>query len=158
MKTNLIQREIFASMMRENKKLVGTKMSETETAFTYDGLRGFVLPNSIINFNLEKVNMFDTMEEMFIKTPEDKLLILTKELVLLQNKKEMARKLKCQQGELFEVEDGIQKNEIWVNSKFVEYFENPQFYANSSVKRVLVYEPKVSDRPCAVIMPIRVRI
>lgn len=155
MKINKIQKEIFDHMMRESGRIYGTKISETETLYT-DGFKAFVLPDKIINFNTAKIKMVDSIQDVIKENPEDKLLTITDDLRILKyQRNEMARKLICQQGECFETKDGEKITEVWVNSKFLEYFENPQLYTYGRNMRIKVVEPRVSKDACAVILPIR---
>lgn len=155
MKINKIQKEIFALLMKEEKRLGSAKMSETETLFT-DGYKAFVLPDKVINFNTAKIQIADSLKDVIKEHPGDKLLTLTNDLRILRYKdKETARKLTLPAGEYFETADGRKTTEVWVNSKFLEYFENPSFYTYGHVSRIRVVEPIVSQDACAVILPIR---
>lgn len=160
MKINKIQKEIFAAMLRDDK-VHFCKVSESETAFTYDGQKGFIIPDKLICFNMAKAIEADQMKGMFEKKEDDRLLILTDELEKVAGER-FCRKLICQPGESIQgpVKEES-RTEIWVNAGFLEYFRDldyTQFYAYKSRDRILVSVGNKNQKICAALMPFRVGI
>ena len=80
---------------------------------TPDGYRGFVLPYTSVQVNLDKIATLKPIDIASV-VKEENLCHLTKELVLQEHPKAYLRKLK--KGD----------TNIYFNQKYMECFQNPQ--------------------------------
>lgn len=120
------QKEIFNSMLKGNN-VRKFEMNENEVFITPDGFHGFVIPYSLIQINLEKISKVNHFHyENIIK--EENLLRMTRELLIDDFPKKFLRKLT----------NG--KRDIYVNEKYLECFQNPDFYNAGNYGMVIVTE------------------
>lgn len=113
---------------------------------TPDGFRGFVLPYTSIQVNLDRIATLKTIDFSSV-VKEENLCHLTKELVLQEHPKAYLRKLK--KGD----------TNIYFNQKYMECFQNPKFYNASSTGMIVVTEDISATRinqVVGIIMPTRV--
>lgn len=113
---------------------------------TPDGYRGFVLPYTSVQVNLDKIATLKSIDFASV-VKEENLCHLTKELVLQEHPKAYLRKLK--KGDL----------NIYFNQKYMECFQNPKFYNEKITGMIVVTEDISANRinqVVGIIMPTRV--
>jgi hypothetical protein len=156
-KTDKIQKQIFNAMLDNERRLNKAEISETETAFTYDGYCGFVLQNNEIRFDVSKIPTRPEFAELFKKRDDDCLVEETADLKMLGDKR-LARKLSCRNPEdKFKNQYGELITDTWVNMEYLKPFDNiTQMYTYGNVQRILVFEARKPESPVAVLLPIRV--
>lgn len=113
---------------------------------TPDGYRGFVLPYTSIQVNLDRIATFKSIDFSSV-VKEENLCHLSKELVLQEHPKAYLRKLK--RGD----------TNIYFNQKFMECFQNPKFYNESAIGMIVVTEDISANRKnqvVGIILPTRV--
>ena len=142
MKYRKIQSEIF-KMLQSEGKVYKYQVSENEIA-VIDGIKAFVLPTSIINFNLEKCGLNDGIAKYFKSVENAQKMIVTSDLKVMKARKLFARKFTCDNFDL------------WLNNSWLDYFDNAEFWATSPFEPVRVYE-KINrkDVLVGILMPIR---
>ena len=156
MKINKIQKEMFNALCGDSMCKIMIKMSDSETCFSIDGYKAFVLPNAIVNFNTNRFTAKNELKnDLFEPNAADRLMTISNDLRLTNGGRKMIRKLVCQEGETIDGAGDKPTSEMWVDNKFLDYFENPKLYAHSKVSRILVVEPLISKSPCAVLLPVR---
>lgn len=120
---------------------------DTENVFiTPGGQYGFVLPYASIQVNIDKISPFKGIEIASV-VKEENLCHLSRELLLQEHPKAYLRKLK--NGE----------RNIYFNQKYMECFQNPKFYNESSTGVIVVTEDISATRQnkiVGVILPVRV--
>lgn len=117
-------------------------LDEKRVFVTPDGYRGFIFPKVSCNFNLDKIVPFDGFPiEEFIK-PENEL-SLTLDARLDDRGRSTFRRLK-----------GNGKS-VFVNSKFLECFQNPKFFQQENKHSMIVVTESKTNEPVGIILPIR---
>lgn len=127
-KMNVIkaQKEIFQSMLKGNT-VRKFKMNENEVFITPTGYHGFVIPYSSIQINLEKIRECAPLNFADV-VAEENLFHMTNELLLVGFPKRYLRKLT----------NGTR--DVYVNEKFLECFQNANFYNKEKYGFVVVTE------------------
>lgn len=155
MRTEKIQREMFTALLQHPEKCISAKISKTETMFTFDGCRAFVMENKKIKFNVDATINKGELLNIAKDNPSDVLMEITNDLRLLGDNSSIARKIVCSNPEdTIAGEDGERTNQVWANHKFLDYFLFPEFYANDINGRILVKE---RNKLCAMILPMKIR-
>jgi hypothetical protein len=113
---------------------------------TPDGYRGFVLPYSTLQVNIEKIQVFKNMDLASIVKDEN-LLQLTREILIQEHPKAYLRKLKNEERNVF------------LDQKYLECFQNPKFYQEDKNRMVVLTEDISAIRKNVIvgcILPVRV--
>lgn len=154
MKTNKIQKELFTKLLNR-EDIWSYKISDSETAFT-DGIKAFVLEDSCICFDANKAKKNDKLKDVFARSKSEKELVVTRDIKIgACGDKGMARRLITKSGECFK--NGKESpGEVWINNKFLDYFDAPRLYASGNSSPVLVFDGAGNDKLSAVICPMRV--
>lgn len=123
------QKEIFDALCK-GARLGRFALDEDHTFITPNGYMGYVFPNAIINFNLEKIPEIAALPIREIISEENELR-MTLDLRLDQHRGSMFRRLR-----------GKDKN-VLVNVKFLSCFQNPSFYQAASPHSIITVTEKI---------------
>lgn len=142
------QKEVFAALC-SGKKLGRFDVDGNNVLVTPNGYMGYIFPNSIICFSLDKIPEIKSFQiKEFIQ--DQYLLTITPDLRIVDAHR-TARRLK-----------GNGKN-VLVNTKFLSCFQNPRFYqAENPMSGIVVTESiyrngQKEENPVGFILPIIVR-
>lgn len=139
------QKEIFNAML-SGGRCHKYELDEHNVFITPEGYNGYVIPYSQIQINLEKIPDCKNLDIQSVVC-EENLCELTKEALILEHPREIARKLK--RGNEF----------IYFKEKYMKCFQNPKFY-NAHPHWIIVVTEDISanQKNCIVgaILPIRV--
>lgn len=145
MNCNNAQKEIFNAMLK-GEGCHKYELDEKNVFITPDGFHGYVIPYSQIQINLLKIPDCKDLNLQAIVT-EENLCKLTKEALILEHPRVIARKLK--RGDEC----------IYFKEKFMSCFQNPKFYNKHPHQMIVVTEDISAMRKneiVGVILPIRV--
>lgn len=143
------QKEIFAALCSGRISVGRFNVDETHILVTPDGYKAYIFPASAIAFNLEKVREIKAFPIGELIKPENELKLTPDLRIIDHYGKRMARRLK-----------GNGKN-VYINSKFLDCFQNPKFYQEGASGRttIVVTEQisasKFPEVPVGIILPIR---
>lgn len=134
------QKEIFSELCN-GRRLGRFNIDEKNILVSPDGFKAYIFPVSTIAFSLEKIAEMKAFPVVELIKPENELK-LTNDLRILDRNR-TARRLKKQNG-----------SSTFVNTKFLEYFQNPSFYqeASGNLSTIVVTE---QTYPVGIILPIR---
>jgi len=134
------QKEIFSELC--NGRRIGRfNIDENNILVSPDGFKAYIFPVSTIAFSLEKIHEMNPFPIVELIKPENELK-LTNDLRILDRSR-TARRLKKQNG-----------RSTFVNTKFLECFQNPSFYQeeSSNLSTIVVTE---HTYPVGIMLPIR---
>lgn len=145
MNVNKAQKEIFNAML-SGEQCRKYEIDEKSVFITPGGFNGYVIPYSQIQVNLAKIPDFKGLDLQSIVS-EENLCELTKEALILEHPRAIARKLK-------------RGNEcIYFKEKYMSCFQNPKFY-NKHPHQIIVVTEDISamrkNEIVGAILPIRV--
>lgn len=146
MNINKAQKEIFNAML-SGSHIKKFEMDNGDVFITPDGVHGFAFPQSTLQINIDRIPSCKNLDiEKIVK--EENLCRLTKECLVNEFPKELLRKLK--RGD----------QNIYFNSKYMECFQNPKFYSEGGFGMIVVTEDISAMRLntiVGIIMPKRVK-
>ena len=130
-----------------NDRVCKFQIDDNHIFVTHDGMVGFVFPVEIISFNVEKTTDMKPIPISEIVKPENRL-IITNDLKLTDFGRKMCRRFK------------INGRSVFIDKKFLEYFQNAKFYQDRDhdLTPVIVTEDLSAakrDMPVGVICPTR---
>ena len=137
-----IQSYMFKGILKEQKHICYCEYDDNFIAVTWNGFQLYILQKNSLCFSLDKCCELNTLADLLTMTEEDKKLILTNTLKVMD--KEYYRKLKA--------DDFI----IWVNDKYIKDFGDMSYYAGNPLGRILITEP-FTDKIIGCVMPIRIK-
>lgn len=149
------QKEVFNALCGGVRTLAKFMIDENHVLVTPDGYRAFIFPVSTVAFSLERIRdltPFPVPVKEIVK-PENKL-TLTNDLRLTDEfPKRTLRRLKA---------DG---KSVFVNIKFLDCFQNPNFYQAEHNLSIVVVTEKIpvgghgtshfTETPVGIILPVR---
>lgn len=142
------QKDVFAALV-SGQRVCRFAVDDTHTFVTPDGFRGWVFPNELIAFNLEKVHVMNkTLPTREFITKENELKITCELRYASLGDNRLLRKLS-------------NTYDVYVQERFLKHFQNPKFYQNKDNKmgHIVVAETfaKSADpEPVGIVLPVRV--
>ena len=135
------QKEVFSALVSGRSSVGGFDIDENYMLVTPDGFKAFIFPSAIIAFCTEKIKPITPFPIAELIKPENELELTADLRILDEHGKRIARRLR-----------GMGKN-VYINTKFLDCFQNPKFYQDkSNISIVVVTE---SGNPVGIILPIR---
>lgn len=132
MNINKAQKEIFNAML-SGANIRKFEVDSDNVFITPGGIHGYVFPQSSLQINIDRIPSVKKLDIEGIVT-EENLCRLTKECLLNEFPKEILRKLK--RGD----------QNIYFNSKYMECFQNPKFYSKGGYGMIIVTEDISANR------------
>lgn len=145
MNINKAQKEIFNAML-SGMHVKKFEVDSDSVFITPEGCHGYVFPQTSLQINVSKLASVTAIDIGKIVV-EENLCRLTKECVINEFPKEILRKLK--RGD----------QNIYFNQKYMDCFQNPKFYSEGGYGMIVVTEdisPIRLNAIVGVIMPKRV--
>lgn len=141
------QKDVFAALV-SGQRVCKFAVDDTHTFVTPDGAHGWVFPNELIAFNLEKIPAFNAIPTRELITEENELKITCELRYMSYENKRLLRKLS-------------NTYDVYVQEKFLKYFQNPKFYQakGDKAKQIIVAETfnkSASPEPVGIVLPVRV--
>ncbi len=140
------QKIIFDTLCKGSPNVRKFAIGNDRILVTPDGIRGFIFPMVGVNFNLEKIKDLNPFPIEEIIKPENEMW-LTPDIRIDDRSRDMFRRLKKLKGSTF------------VNTKYLDCFQNPSFFQAADKTSIIVVTEDVSPRmmnvPVGVIMPVR---
>lgn len=109
------QETIFKALIR-GERVCRFDVDDSHVLITPDGFQGWIFPNDILAVNVEKIPQFNPLEIASVITPANKLQSTLDFRLMHERSKKLFRKLS----------NG--KKIVWVNDKYLQIFQNPEFY------------------------------
>lgn len=137
------QKEIVNELLA-GRRVGGFDIDEKTILVSPDGYKAYILPIASVVFSLDKVKKITPFPVAEIVKDENEL-HLTPDFRLLNSfRKTMVRRLK-----------GNGKN-VFVNTKFLECFQNPQFFQAESKKSNVIVTEKFGGKniPVGIVLPV----
>lgn len=143
------QREIFNAIAR-NERAIGFNMEGERICVTTTGYYAFIFPVEMISFNPNKLAKMDALAVHELIAPENELTLTQ---IFRAENNGIGR---CNMHRLLR---GPGKN-VYVNSKYLECFDNPKFYQAKENKFSHIVVTEYSDYldkdiPVAIVLPIK---
>ncbi len=131
-------RAINSSIFKTFQSLERPNIIECKENIAYcpNGFVGFIIPDQSMIFDKSKFKLI-VSDLKFYKTNDDIHIIETNRAIL--NKGRILKKFKSKEFN------------VYINQKFLSFFDNPKLFSFGKDKRVLVYE---QDVLCGIIMPV----
>ena len=140
------QKIIFNALLSNSYPVRRFEVDEDNVFITPDGYRGFIIPYSALQVNIDRMQTVKPFDISSV-VKEENLLRLTRELLIQEHPKALLRKLT--NGE----------RNVFVNSKYIECFQNPRFYQKEKNQMVVVTEDISATRKniiVGIVLPVRV--
>lgn len=126
------QKDVFNNLL-DGARVAKFEIDEDYVFITPNGYYGFVFPKVMLQINLERIKTINAID-IYAAINEENKCVLTDECKILHlPHKGYARKLK--RGE----------TEIFVNEKYLVYYQNPNFYIAASNLIVVTENTSKSD-------------
>lgn len=138
------QKEIVNELLR-GRRVSGFNIDEKTVLVSPDGYKAYIFPVASVIFSLDKIKNITPIPVAEIVKDENKLR-LTPDFRLLDSfRNKMVRRLK-----------GNGKN-VFVNMKFLECFQNPQFFQEENKNSTIVVTEKSDGKniPVGIVLPVR---
>ena len=138
------QKEIVNELLR-GRRVSGFNIDEKTVLVSPDGYKAYIFPVASVIFSLDKIKNITPIPVAEIVKDENKLR-LTPDFRLLDSfRNKMVRRLK-----------GNGKN-VFVNMKFLECFQNPQFFQEENKLSTIVVTEKSNGKniPVGIVLPVR---
>lgn len=138
------QKEIVNELLR-GRRVSGFNIDEKTVLVSPDGYKAYIFPVASVVFSLERVKKITPIPVAEIVKDENEL-HLTPDFRLLDSfRNKMVRRLK-----------GNGKN-VFVNMKFLECFQNPQFFQEENKISAIVVTEKSNGKniPVGIVLPVR---
>lgn len=138
------QKEIVNELLH-GRCVAGFNIDEKTVLISPDGYKAYIFPVASVIFSLDKVKKITPIPVAEIVKDENELR-LTPDFRLLDSfRKTMVRRLK-----------GNGKN-VFVNMKFLECFQNPQFFQGENKISTIVVTEKSNGKniPVGIVLPVR---
>lgn len=138
------QKEIVNELLR-GRRVSGFNIDEKTVLVSPDGYKAYIFPVASVIFSLDKVKKITPIPVAEIVKDENELR-LTPDFRLLDSfRNKMVRRLK-----------GNGKN-VFVNMKFLECFQNPQFFQEENKISTIVVTEKSNGKniPVGIVLPVR---
>mgnify|MGYP007097183190 FL=1 len=138
------QKEIVNELLR-GRRVSGFNIDEKTVLVSPDGYKAYIFPVASVIFSLDKIKNITPIPVAEIVKDENELR-LTPDFRLLDSfRNKMVRRLK-----------GNGKN-VFVNMKFLECFQNPQFFQEENKLSTIVVTEKSNGKniPVGIVLPVR---
>lgn len=138
------QKEIVNELLR-GRRVSGFNIDEKTVLVSPDGYKAYIFPVASVIFSLDKIKNITPIPVAEIVKDENELR-LTPDFRLLDSfRNKMVRRLK-----------GNGKN-VFVNMKFLECFQNPQFFQEENKLGTIVVTEKSNGKniPVGIVLPVR---
>lgn len=145
MNFNSAQKDIFNALLNgENVRKFD--IDSDYTFITPTGFYGFVFPKVALFINTDRIQTSKAIDINSVVTQENECVLTDECKILYRSCKGYARKLK--RGE----------TEIYINEKFLKWFQNPKFYCAATNNLVVITESTSANKNAIVgaICPIRI--
>ena len=141
------QKDVFAALV-SGQCVHRFAVDDTHTFVTPDGYHGWVFPNALIAFNLEKIPEFKPLQIKGLIKKENALRLTYEFRYASFRDKRLLRKLS-------------NTYDVYVQEKFLRYFQNPSFYQEKGKKegQIIVTETFKRDagpEPVGIVLPVRI--
>lgn len=140
------QETIFKALIR-GERVCRFDVDDSHVLITPDGFKGWIFPNDILAINVEKIMQMKPLEITSVIIPANKLKTTLDFRLVSQTSKDLLRKL----------DKG--KKAIWVRDKFLQLFQNPEYYQNACnpISHIVVTEKvRGKETPVGVVLPVRI--
>ena len=140
------QKTIFNALL-SGKQVRRCEHDKDNVFITVDGIIAYVLPYSVLQVNLDRIKEMRNQIDTLSIVKEENIFRLTREMLIKEHPKELYRKLT--NGD----------RNVFINQKYLEYFQNPKFYQKEKNQMVVVTEDISVTRKnviVGIIMPVRV--